>query len=95
LIGSFEKRVTHFQENFRVREDQARDYVAKEEKRRTEYIRKYFSKDVSDPLLYNVVINTDDLPLPSIVAMIGDLVLGKNVDSLKGEMLYYNLVNDV
>ncbi len=59
LIGSFEKRIErmmHFEELGR---HAARTRVQREDRGRRLYVKKYFRGDVSDPLQYHLVINTD------------------------------------
>ena len=42
---------------------------------RKKYVKKYFGKDISDPLLYDMVINTGRLKPQEIIQVIGDFVL--------------------
>ncbi|MDP2652903.1 MAG: cytidylate kinase-like family protein [Candidatus Omnitrophota bacterium] len=75
LIGSFEKRVEHMQEYLKMNEKKTRACLVKEQKDRRSYVRKYFSKDINDPSLYDLVINTDTVPVENAVRLIGDEVL--------------------
>ena len=74
LIGSIENRVRYFKDYFKVTEKEAREFVIKENQRRTKYFRKYFDRNISDSLLYDSVINTDKLSVQDIVREIGALV---------------------
>jgi len=76
LTGSFEKRASHMQEYLNISEKESRIYVLKEEQARKNYIHKYFEKDIDNPLLYDLIINTDTIPIPTAVQIIGDLALG-------------------
>ena len=38
-------------------------------------MRKYFDADIDDPLLHDLVMNTDSLPYNMVARMIGDAVL--------------------
>lgn len=75
LIGSFDKRVAHMQEYLKLGEREAREYVIREDRNRAAYIRKYFDKDINDPSLYDVVINTDTISIVDAAHLIGDLIL--------------------
>jgi cytidylate kinase len=75
LVGSFEKRVAHMKEFLSLTEKQAREYVIKEDHDRQAYIKRYFQKDISDVSLYDLIINTDTVPLEEAVIIIGDMVL--------------------
>ena len=75
LVGSFEKRVAHMKEFLNLSQEQAREYVVKEDHDRQAYIKRYFQKDISDVSLYDLIINTDTVPFQDAVTIIGDLVL--------------------
>ncbi len=75
LVGSFEKRVEHMKEYLNLSEKEARDHVQKEDHDRRAYIRQYFQKDIGDVSLYDLVINTDTVPLRNAVMIIADMVL--------------------
>ena len=52
LVGSFEKRVAHMKEYLNLSQQQAREYVVKEDQDRQVYIKRYFQKDIGDVSLY-------------------------------------------
>jgi hypothetical protein len=81
LIGSLEKRVAHMMEYLNVPEKQAREYVTHEDRDRHDYIKRYFKADIGDPSVYDLVINTDTVPLEKIVAVIGDMVCLPKADA--------------
>ena len=58
----------------------ARTYVEAEDKARRRFIRRYFQVDVSDPLLYNLVINVDRVPIDEAARIVGEAVLARNVE---------------
>ena len=73
LIGSIENRVKYFKEFFKLEEKEARQFVLKENHRRSKYFRKYFAKNINEPLLYDSVINTDKLSIQDIVRDVGHI----------------------
>lgn len=75
LVGSLEKRVGHIREWLDLGPKEAREYVLREDRNRANYVRKYFEKDINDPLLYDLVINTDTIEPQQVVKVIGNLVL--------------------
>ncbi len=79
LVGSFEKRVAHMKEYLNLSQEQARDYVMKEDFDRRAYISRYFGKNISDVSLYDLVINTDTVSSQDAVTLIGDLVLRREM----------------
>jgi cytidylate kinase len=75
IIGSLEKRIAHVMEFLDLNEKDARDHVIREDHTRHDYIKKYFRKDINDPALYDILINSDTVPLEDIVRIIGEMVL--------------------
>jgi cytidylate kinase len=75
LVGSFEKRVAHMKEYLNLAQEQARQYVMKEDQDRQAYVKRYFQKEISDASLYDLIINTDTVSLQDAVMIIGDMVL--------------------
>ena len=76
LVASLESRIAHMQEFEQLTRKAAAERVRREDLGRRRYIRKYFQKDVDDPLLYHFVINTDFVPLDTVAQLIGERVLG-------------------
>jgi cytidylate kinase len=75
LIAPLETRVAHMQQFEELSRPAAAARVRREDLGRRRYINKYFQKDVDDPLLYHLVINTDSVPLETAARLIGELVL--------------------
>jgi cytidylate kinase len=59
LVGSLEKRVQRIQQLNALSSKAALGLVLREDRGRQRYLRKYFHRDIDDPLLYHLVINTD------------------------------------
>ncbi|MBP7976936.1 MAG: cytidylate kinase family protein, partial [Verrucomicrobia bacterium] len=53
----------------------ARARILQEDRGRKRYLRKYFDADPDDPLLYHLIINTDDVPYEEAARIIGEAVL--------------------
>lgn len=83
LVGSLDNRVQYFKEYFKIEEKEAKEFITKENRRRARYFRKYFDKNINDPLLYDSVINTDRLSIQDIVREIGAVVLKREVPTDK------------
>jgi cytidylate kinase len=75
LVGSLEKRVQHVQEIRQVNRKAALEFVHAEDRGRKRYLKKYFNKDINDPLLYHLLINTDLVSYGEAARIIGDAVL--------------------
>ena len=63
LIASLEKRVEHMQQYEELTRKASRERIQREDLGRQRYFKKYFGKDIEDPLLYHLVINTDMVSL--------------------------------
>ena len=75
LIGPLEKRVERIQEYYQMDKKKATAFALTEEQNRKNYVKKYFGKNIDDPLLYDMVINTGTLKPQEIIQVIGDFVL--------------------
>jgi len=75
LIGSLEARTKRLMQAQSLKQDAALEFIKKEDRGRARYLKKYFDKNIDDPSLYDLVINTDRLPLDSVAALIGDAML--------------------
>lgn len=75
LVASLESRIAHMQQYEELSRKAAVERVHREDLGRQRYFKKYFEKDIDDPLLYHLVINTDAVPLATAAQLIGELVL--------------------
>lgn len=75
LVGSLPKRINYMMERFRLTEKQASSLIKKKDQGRKHYLKKYFDKDIDDPLLYDLVVNTDHVSYDEAARIIGDAVL--------------------
>lgn len=74
LVSPLEKRVAHIQEYFQMTKKEAEGFIFTEDRNRSNYVKKYFGKDIDDPLLYDAVLNVDRLGFQKTIQVIGDLV---------------------
>ena len=75
LVGSVEHRVARFLEFDHLDKADALRRIRREDGGRRRYIKEYFGKDVDDPLLYHLVINTDWVALETAARMVAAVVL--------------------
>jgi hypothetical protein len=76
LVGSLERRVEHMQVLEGLGRKETLALVRKEDRGRKRYLKTYFDKDIDDPLLYHLIINTDLVPYKEAAQLIGEAVLG-------------------
>ena len=77
LVGSVEQRAQRVMDRHHVTREAALAFIAKEDAGRRRYLKRYFDKDIDDPLLYHVVINTDTVTLEEATRLIGETMLRK------------------
>jgi hypothetical protein len=77
LVGSMELRVNHLQVFDKLNRKEALARIEREDGGRGRYLKRYFGKDINDPLQYHLVINTDWVTLRQAAAMVGDLALNR------------------
>lgn len=80
LEASMESRVKRMMEALNVDAKKAREAVDEKDKAKAELVKTFFHKDIRDPLLYDIVWNTDHVPVPEIakllIVMIRDKAAG-------------------
>jgi cytidylate kinase len=59
LVGSLERRIQHLMDYKHLSLPDAKEYARTEDLGRKRYVKKYYGADIEDPLLYDLVINTD------------------------------------
>ena len=77
LVAPLEHRVASTVEQHGLSKKAALAHVLAEDKARQRFIRRYFQVDITDPLLYNVVINVARVPLEEAARVVGDAVLAR------------------
>ncbi len=75
LVGSLETRTRRVQEVFDLGRQAALEFIHKEDKGRRRYLKEHFDKDIDDPLLYHLIVNTDHLRYDDAARLIGDEVI--------------------
>jgi cytidylate kinase len=77
LVASLESRVAHMAEVRGTSRKAALAYVQAEDKARQRFVRRYFQVDVTDPLLYSLVVNVDRVPIAEAARIVGEAVLDR------------------
>jgi len=79
LVSSLQKRVRHLQELEHLTPKAALELAERQDLGRKRYLRKYFKKDIDDPLIYHLVINTDLVSYAAAAGLIADTLMLKHV----------------
>jgi cytidylate kinase len=65
-------------EHYHLDGQAARSLMAKEDQGRAHYLRRYFAKDIDDPLLYHMILNTDKLSFDEAARLVAEAVLERS-----------------
>jgi cytidylate kinase len=77
LIGSLEQRIARVCGLYQLDEEAAQEYIRKEDEGRRRYLKRYFDKDMDDPLQYHLTLNTDRFTHEETAQLIGEAVAAK------------------
>jgi cytidylate kinase len=75
LVGSLGKRVENALVECKNDRHAAEKFVKSEDEAKRLYVKEYFGRDIDDPELYHLVVNTDRIPPDSAARLIGDAFL--------------------
>lgn len=75
LVGSLANRIERLEEVYDFNRHEAIDYIKSQDTAKREYLKDYFGKDIDDPQLYHLILNTDRITYEDAAALIGDAVL--------------------
>jgi hypothetical protein len=95
LVASMEDRIKHVQEYYQLDRTKSVEFIKKDDIARKNYLMTYFNKNIDDPLLYHLTINTTILPYEEAAHLIGNQVIkkfpemfGKPEDSVSANLTY-------
>lgn len=77
LVGSVERRVRYCQEHYQFNAEQAAEFVKQTDLGRAHFLKRHFNRNIDDPSLYHLVINTDVVTHNEAAAIIGRFVLSR------------------
>ncbi len=75
LVGSLNKRVSHFASRRGIPREQAAKLVKEIDGGREKFVRRYAKADWKVPTFYHLVLNTDDIPFDTVARIMGDSLL--------------------
>jgi hypothetical protein len=78
LVGARDARIEFIQQNRKLDKKAASELVDREDEGRRRYLKKYFHKEIDDPTLYHLVINTPELGHDAAAKLIADTVLSSH-----------------
>lgn len=77
LVSTLENRIKHVREVYGYDTKQATEFLKKDDQARKNFISTYFHKQIDDPLLYHLTINTHRFTYDNVAELIADAVMTK------------------
>jgi hypothetical protein len=77
LIALTEDRIKHVQEYYGFKRNEAIEFIENDDIARKKYLQKHFHKNIDDPLIYHLVINTSMLDYKNAAELIADAIIKK------------------
>jgi cytidylate kinase len=74
IVSPLSTRIQNVSRDFDVSKDEARRRIIRTESNRRAFIRKYFNADITDPIHYDLVVNTEFLSIESVVEAVGSIL---------------------
>lgn len=75
LVGLLENRIKRAEEVLNLDTKSATNYIKKKDNARRRYVKDHFDKNIDDPILYHITINTDLVKYEEAARIIGDEVI--------------------
>lgn len=77
LVAPVEDRIPHIMEVYELTRNEAADYLKREDEVRYNFVKRHYHKDINDPLLFDIVINTGRCSYNDAAEMICNAVVNK------------------
>ena len=77
LVAPLNKRIEHICKIMQMTEKEAIAYIKKQDHNREDYIKSYFGKNIQDPLLFHMTLNTGYLGHETSAQVIAESVISK------------------
>jgi cytidylate kinase len=77
LVGSRERRIERLKAFYGLNGAEAAVTMKKSDAGRRGYVKRYFGKSIEDPLLYDLVVNTDRVPYHDAARLIAERLATK------------------
>ncbi len=77
LVAPLEFRIEHIRQLFNYDKKEAVEYIKREDQDRRDYVMNYFHKEINDPQLYNITLNTALFTDDEAAQIIGTAVISK------------------
>jgi cytidylate kinase len=77
LVGTLESRIARIEEVYEMSRTDALEFIRTQDAAKRRYVRVYFGREIDDPMLYHLIINTDRISYAQAARLIGDAVVNR------------------
>ena len=77
LVGTLDRRIERVMADRGLDRTQAREFIEKEDRGRARYLREHFKAEIDDPLLYDLILNTDRISPEQAAALIAEAAVSR------------------
>jgi cytidylate kinase len=77
LVGSLENRIARVEEVYELGRNDAREFILAQDAAKRRYMKEYFGREIDDPTLYHLIINTDKISYEQAARLIGEAVVNR------------------
>jgi len=75
LVGSIEQRIRRIVEHLHLDRKAAAEFIEKADRGHARYVREHFRAEIENPLLYDLILNTDRVDIPLAAQLIAETLL--------------------
>jgi hypothetical protein len=75
LVGTLERRIQRVMEHLQLERKPAIDFIERADRGHHRYLREHFKVEIDNPLLYDLIINTDRIDCSDAALLIADALL--------------------
>lgn len=77
VVAPLDLRIRRVMERYDISYNEAAKAIARSDKNRAEYVRTFYHADINNPLLYDLILNTNKLDIDEMVKYVAEII--KNV----------------
>ncbi len=77
IIAPLKRRIEQVRKYYNFSEEEAKKFIESEDQKRKNYVKHYFHKDIDDPSLYDIVINTERYTLEETAKILSHAIMIK------------------
>lgn len=77
VVAAIEDRIKHVQEVYNLNRKESNSFIENEDENRKEYVETYFHKNIEDPTLYHLILNSSEITHGEAAELISKAIMSK------------------